>query len=186
MTARLISLVAVLPLLAASGRARALEPETSPLHFVLVLGAGGTQLVAPQFQGWIGEAQEVGMGFGFGLSRLLSLQILADARLDGAFVDASFGEVPVGRRGPELLLDLPVDLRLRLGTYWVIYGGGSPWFSPCRCGYSGGVFWRGGIERFFDYRADALGLLVEGNLAGGLGALLTLTFHGGDNFEPIR
>ncbi len=228
--------------LLAGGSAGALEPETSPLHFVFVLDTGWTQLLGRPGS-WAGDCRThgvagacanqivagqsftdqpgdlgtgglgavgVGMGLGFGLSRLLSLQILADGRYAIGGVGAA---QPVSQNGStfqlgpgfasEAMIDLPVDLRLRLGSYWVVYGGLSPALATgidvvaqasgssgtrdgSMNGWAGALLWRAGLDRFFDYRATALGLLVEGATGGGVGALLTLTFHGGDSLETIR
>ncbi|MHB8416706.1 MAG: hypothetical protein ACYDCL_01430 [Myxococcales bacterium] len=155
-------------------------------------------------------AGEIGMGFGLGLLPFLSLQILGDVRYAAGGIEAG---QPVSQGGNtfqlgpgfagELLVDLPVDLRLRLGSFWALYGGVAPGLVPglhvsasaiTPGGSQSGsmntsglvLLWRAGLDRFFDYRATAIGVLVEGAVGGGLGALLTFTFHGGDNFETIR
>ncbi len=241
LAAALAAAAAAAAALLAGGSAGALEPETSPLHFVFVLDTGWTQLLGRPGS-WAGDCRThgvagacanqivavesftdqpgdlgtgglgavgVGVGFGFGLSRLLSLQILADGRYALGGVGAAPSVSQNGstfQLGPgftsEEMIDLPVDLRLRLGSYWVVYGGLSPALASIDAvaqantssgtrdgsmnGWAGALLWRAGIDRFFDYRATALGLLVEGATGGGVGALLTLTFHGGDSLETIR
>ncbi|MHB1846583.1 MAG: hypothetical protein ACYCWW_17305 [Deltaproteobacteria bacterium] len=239
---RFLALALAAGSLVASGPALGLEPETSPLHFVAVVEAGGGELLGrpgswtggchPRQDptGCAGQLRPVdgftdvpgdlgtsvletlggGLGFGIGLTRWLTFQLLFDARYAAGAIGAG---APVSQNGSsyqlgpgaasELLLDLPADLRLRLGSFWDLYGGVAPAVmtgvsvpatatstagtrTGSLSGAAAGLLWRAGLDRFFDYRASAFGLLVEGAVGGGVGALLTFTLHAGDDFETIR
>ncbi len=157
---------------------------------------------------------EIGFGFGgaVGLTSWLTLQFGSDLMLGVGSAGPSppLAASPSGSSfsfGPgtvwDLLFDLPIDLRFRLGPRWDLYGGAAPGVAlaglsqatlttPSSGSRTGGmegnwigVLWRAGFDRFFSYRRSALGVLAEAGAGGQIGLFLTYTFHSGDAFEVV-